>query len=86
MATIGIKTIQAIRRDLNALIVTNSSNAAKFNPRLNHRNAGDLESRLGLLPQTTAAHVDIVAGAAHQGVTYPTAHEPGLKTGCLKRT
>ena len=85
MAAIGVKAIQTIRRDLNALIVTNGGNAAKFNPRLNHRNAGGLERRLGLLPQTAAAHVDIVAGASHQGIAYPTPHEPGLKTGCLKR-
>ena len=85
MATISVKAVQAIRRDLNALAIANGSNAAKFNARLNYHNAGGLERRLGLLPQAAAAHIDIVAGTSHQGVTYPTAHEPGLKTGCLKR-
>ena len=85
MAAIGVKAVQTIRRNLNALIVTNGGNAAKFNARLNYRNVSGLECRLGLLPLAAAAHVDIVAGASHQGVTYPTAHEPGLKTGCLKR-
>jgi len=50
MATISVKTVQAIRRDLNTLIVTKGGNAAKFYARLNYRNAGCLERRLGLLP------------------------------------
>ena len=85
MAAIGVKAVQAIRRDLNTLAIANGGDAAKFNARLNYSNISRLECRFGLLPQTAAAHVNIVAGASHQGVTYPTAHEPGLKTGCLKR-
>ena len=85
MAAIGVKAVQAICRDLNALIVTNSGNAAKFNARFNHRNAGSLECCLGLLPQAAAAHINIVAGASHKGITYPTAYVPSLKTSCLER-
>ena len=85
MATISVKAVQTIRRDFDALIVTNGGDAAKFNARFNHGNVSGLECRLGLLPQAAAAHINIVAGASHQCVTYPTAHEPGLKTGCLKR-
>lgn len=85
MAAIGVKAVQAVRSDLNALIVTNSGNAAKFNARFNHRNAGSLECCLGLLPQAAAAHINIVAGASHKGITYPTAYVPSLKTSCLER-
>ena len=86
MTTVGIEAVQAIGGDLNALAIANSRNAAKFNARLNYRNAGGLECRLGLQPQAAAAHVDIVAGASHQRITYPTTHVPSLKTCCLKRT
>ena len=86
MTTVGIKTIQAVGGDLNALAIANSRDTAKFDARLNHGNISRLERRFGLLPQAAAAHVNIVAGAPHQGITDPTAHVPSLKTGCLKRT
>ena len=86
MAAIGVKTVQAVRRALNALAIANGRDAAKFNARLNHGNVSRLERRLGLLPQAAAAHINIVAGAPHQGITHPTANIPSLKTGCLERT
>ena len=86
MATIGVKAVQAVRGDLNALAIANSRDAAKFNARFNHGDIRCLERRLGLLPQAAAAHVNIVAGAPHQGITYPTAYVPSLKTSCLERS
>lgn len=85
MTPIGIEAIQTVRGDLDALAIGNSRDSAKFNAGLHDRDAGGLERRFGLLPQAAAAHVDIVAGAPHQGVAHPTAYVPSLKTGCLER-
>ena len=84
MAAIGVKAVQAIRRDLDAFTIANGGDAAKFNARLNYGNTGGLECRLGLLPQAATAHINIVAGVPHQGVAHPTAHVPGLKASSLK--
>lgn len=86
MATIGVKAIQTVRGDLNTLAIGNSRDSGKFNARLHNRDAGGLERRFGLLPQAATAHINIVAGAPHQGVAHPTAHVPSLKTSRLKRT
>ena len=85
MATIGVKAIQTVRGDLDTLAIGNSRDSAKFNARLHNRDAGGLERRFGLLPQAATAHINIVAGAPHQGVAHPTAHVPSLKTSRLKR-
>ena len=85
VTAIGVKAVQAVGGDLNALVIANGRDAAKFNARLNHGNISRLERRLGLLPQAAATHVHIVAGAPHQGITYPTAYVPSLKTSRLKR-
>lgn len=85
MATIGVKAIQTVRGDLDTLAIGNSRDSAKFNAGLHNRDAGGLERRFGLLPQAATAHINIVAGAPHQGVAHPTAHVPSLKTSRLKR-
>ena len=85
MAPIGIEAIQTVRGDLDTLAIGNSRDSAKFNARLHNHDAGGLERRLGLLPQAATAHINIVAGAPHQGVAHPTAHVPSLKTSRLKR-
>ena len=85
MATIGVKAIQTVRGDLDTLAIGNSRDSAKFNARLHDRDTSGLERRLGLLPQAATAHINIVAGATHQGVAHPTAHVPSLKTSRLKR-
>ena len=85
MTTVGIEAVQAVGGDLNALAIANSRNAAEFNTRFNHGDIRSLERRFGLLPQAAATHVHIVAGAPHQGITYPTAYVPSLKTSCLER-
>ena len=85
MAPIGVKAIQAVRGDLDTLAIGNSRDSAKFNARLHDRDISGLERRLGLLPQAAAAHINIVAGASHQGVAHPTANVPSLKTSRLKR-
>ena len=85
MAPIGIEAIQTVRGDLDTLAIGNSRDSAKFNARLHNHDAGGLERRLGLLPQAVTAHINIVAGAPHQGVAHPTAHVPSLKTSRLER-
>ena len=86
VTAIGVKTVQAVGGDLNALAIANGRDAAKFNARLDHGNIRCLERRFGLLPQAATTHVNIVAGTPHQGIAHPTAYVPSLKTGCLERT
>ena len=46
MATIGVKAVQAVGGDLNALVIANGRDTAKFNARLNHGDISRLERRL----------------------------------------
>lgn len=71
MATIGVKAIQTVRGDLDTLAIGNSRDSAKFNARLHDRDTSGLERHFGLLPQAAATHVNIVAGASHQGDAAP---------------
>ena len=85
MAVVVVVAVQAVGGDLNTLAIANSRNTTEFNTRFNHGDIRCLERRFGLLPQAATTHVNIVAGAPHQGITYPTAYVPSLKTGCLER-
>ena len=85
MTPIGIEAIQTVGGDLDTLVIGNSRDSAKFNARLHDRDTSGLERHFGLLPQAATAHINIMAGAPHQGVAHPAAHVPSFKTTSLKR-
>ena len=84
MPSVGIEPVEPVGRHLDALTVDNRRDAAELDARLHDHDARGAQGRLVLLPCSRAAQVDIVAGAAHERIAHPAAHNPSLKPRRLK--
>ncbi len=85
MAAIGVKAVEPICRDFDALAIHHGRNATELDARFHDRDAARTQGSRAFLPRSAAADVDIVPRGVHQGVAHPAAHDPRLEPSSLKR-